>query len=210
MNKLIKFPFFVLMALALVLAGCEKEVDDPPVDTPDPEPTPTTEGYLSQDWSSENIFNGGWTTQLVVGSTDWETSSAGNPDNAPYASISNYNGSGNDPSEAWLISPSVDLTDATSPVLTFISAVGYFGDPMEVYASSNYDGTSEPSTADWIQLNAVVANNDDFFTWFDSGDVDLSEFNGGSMHIAFKYIGSGESMDGGATWEVDDILIDEM
>ncbi|MFT4660768.1 MAG: hypothetical protein ACI8XB_001036 [Patiriisocius sp.] len=171
------------------------------------EDTTMEEGvYLNQDFSSGNIFNGGWTTQVAEGPFNWETSSAGGPDNAPYASISNFD-NGNSASEAWLITPSMDLTIATAPMLNFISAVGFFGDDMEVYLSTDYDGISLPADATWIPLDPVLASVDpDFFAWFPSGAIDLSAFLQPSVYIGFRYTGSDSD---GATWEIDDVSVIE-
>ena len=171
------------------------------------EDTTTVPGvYVSQNFSSGNIFSGGWTTQVVEGIWSWETSSLGNPENAPYASIDNYDG-GNTASEAWLISPAMDLSGATAPKLTFISAVGFFGDDLEVYVSTNYNGTSLPGDATWTPLDPILASTDpDFFAWTESGDVDLSAYLSSSVYIGFRYTGSDSD---GATWEVDDIMVAE-
>ena len=54
---------------------------------------------------------------------------------------------------------------------------------------------------------AYLVQDADFFgTWFDSGIVDLSCATG-TIHIAFRYTGSGEA-DFDGTYELDDISID--
>jgi len=162
--------------------------------------------YLQQDFSSNNIFNGGWTTQVVEGSFSWETSSQGGPDNAPYAVMSNWNGSNNSASEAWLISPSIDLSDAMAPKLNFISATAFDGDEMEVYISTDYDGSSAPGSANWTPIDPTLATNVDFFTWTPSGDVDLSSYLQDGVYLGFRYTGSDAD---GATWEIDDVFVGE-
>jgi hypothetical protein len=158
---------------------------------------------LNKDFDDGSITSGGWTNFNISGSIDWETSTAGGaPD--PYGSISNYNGSGNDPCETWLISPSIDLSSTTSPYLNFENAYSYLGDPLELYVSTDYDGTSNPSTATWDQHPFNLSTG--FFSWANSGNIALNQHISANTYIAFKYTGSSSD---GSTWEVDDIIIQE-
>jgi len=158
---------------------------------------------LSKDFDDGSVTSGGWTNYNVSGSIDWETSTAGGaPD--PYGSISNYNGSGNDPCETWLISPAIDLSTTTNPYLNFENAYSYLGDPLELYVSTDYDGTSAPSTATWFQEPFTISTG--FFSWVNSGNVNLQTYISANTYVAFKYTGSSSD---GSTWEVDDIIIQE-
>lgn len=162
--------------------------------------------YLpSKDFEDQSVTSGGWTTQIVVGSDDWGTDDAGSGQGGTYyGKISNYNGSGNDAAEAWLISPAVDLSGATNPVLTFKSAYNYAGDALEVKVSTDYTGSGAPGTATWTDLSPTLSSGS--FSWTPSGNVDLSTYNGQTLYVAFKYTGSASD---GSTWEVDDIKVDE-
>jgi len=156
---------------------------------------------LSKNFDDGSVSSGGWTNYNVSGAISWETSTAGGaPD--PYGSISNYNGSGNDACETWLISPAVDLSSATNPYLVFENAYSYIGDPLELYVSTNYDGSSAPSTATWTQLNFTLSTG--FFSWVSSGTIDLSLHQSTATYIGFKYTGGSSD---GSTWELDDITI---
>ena len=80
---------------------------------------------------------------------------------------------------------------------------------MEVLYSLDWDGTEETITsATWGVLSAayVVKDTDSFAEWFSSGIVDLS-CESGTIYIAFKYTGSGQSSFDGV-YELDDISID--
>lgn len=159
--------------------------------------------YLDKDFEDDNLNSGGWTTQVVTGPHDWD-SWFFSPDY--FGRISNWNGSSNDPSEAWLISPSVDLSTATAPELTFRTAYNFTGAPLECYISTDYDGTSAPSTATWTLLPATMATVSGY-VWTASGNIDLSSYITNGVYVAFKYTGTGSD---GSTWEVDDIVIAEM
>lgn len=157
---------------------------------------------LTKNFQDQSITSGGWTTQLVTGTYNWTTSDQGSPGNF-YAKMSNYTGSANVASEAWLISPAVDLSTSTNSTLNFRNAYKYVGDPLEVYVSTNYDGISAPSTATWTQLGVNLSTGN--FSWEFGGPVSLNTYIGNNaVYIAFKYTGTNSS---GSTWEVDDIVI---
>ncbi len=157
---------------------------------------------LTKNFQDQSITSGGWTTQLVTGTYNWTTSDQGSPGNF-YAKMSNYTGSANVASEAWLISPAVDLSTSTNSTLNFRNAYKYVGDPLEVYVSTNYDGISAPSTATWTQLGVNLSTGN--FLWEFGGPVSLNSYIGSNaVYIAFKYTGTNSS---GSTWEVDDIVI---
>ena len=158
---------------------------------------------LSKDFDDGSVTSGGWTNYNVSGTIDWETSTAGGaPD--PYGNISNWNGSGNDPCETWLISPAIDLSSTTNPYLNFENAYNFFGDPLELYVSTDYDGTSAPSTANWSPETFNLSTGS--FSWVNSGNITLQPYISANTYIAFKYIGGSND---GSNWEVDDIIIQE-
>ncbi|GAL69667.1 hypothetical protein JCM19302_3856 [Jejuia pallidilutea] len=80
---------------------------------------------------------------------------------------------------------------------------------MEVFYADDWDGTEAGVTAaTWRILTDayVVKDTDSFAEWFSSGNVDLSCISG-TIHIAFKYTGSGQSTFDGV-YELDDISVD--
>jgi len=154
-----------------------------------------------KDFEDEDIYSGNWTTQTVTGTTNWETSYySGNN----FAKITNfsYDTYTNSESEAWLISPSFDLTSAVSPILNFRTAMNYDGPDLQVKYSTDYDGVSSPSTATWTDLNPALSTGS--WNWTNSGDLELPKAE--SIYIGFIYTGSD---DDGATWEIDDIGISD-
>jgi hypothetical protein len=91
--------------------------------------------------------------------------------------------------EAWLITPEITLDEPMK--LTFESAYAFWTHQgLTVWISSNFDGTNVTS-ATWTQLNPVLAQmSDTEHAFIPSGVVDLSAFSG-TVHIGFKYTGSG-------------------
>ena len=156
---------------------------------------------LSKDFEDLSISSGGWTTQQVIGTDNWATSSFG-ADN--FARISNYDGSSNTATEAWYISPSVDVTNLTAPVFSFDNTYNYAGAPLEVYVSTDYSGFGAPSAATWTALSPTLSSGS--WAWVNSGEIDLTAYSSTNLYVAFKYVGSASD---GSTWEIDNIVIKE-
>lgn len=163
-----------------------------------------------KDFQDQSITSGGWSSYVVTstpGSYDWETSDQGSTGDF-YAKASGWNGSSADETELWLISASFDLSSATSPVLTFSSAVNFNGPAIEIFISSDYDGSSDPTVqGTWTDITSLATLSPGSFTWTNSGDIDLSSYNGTDMYIAFKY--TSDPANGAATWEFDNITVAE-
>ena len=160
-----------------------------------------------KDFQDSSLTSGGWTSVIEAGTYNWEASDLGSTGDF-YARSSSWNGSSTDTSVIWLISPGMDLSSATNPILTFKSACNYTGYDMEVLISTDYNGLIAPASATWTDISGSAQLSTGNFTWTSSGNVDLSSFNGqDSVHLAFKYTGG--PVVGGKTWEVDNILVDE-
>jgi len=153
-----------------------------------------------KDFNDGSIASGGWTSKMIVGTYNWSVSTLGG---GSYAMMSNYSGT-NTASEAWLISPRNDFSLTALPTLEFRNAWKYTGAALQLMISTNYDGTSAPSTATWTDISTSATWSTGNFVWTGSGVIDLTAYKQSSVYIAFKYTGSNSS---GSTWEVDDIKI---
>ena len=162
--------------------------------------------------STNSLISGnGWTNYIQEGSEGWEayTATGSNASLGISARVGSFN-SGDASSIAWLITPAINLDAQDNETLVFQTSNSFSdGSNMEVLFSSDWDGTEEGIvTASWgiISDAYVVQDSDSFSSWFDSGIVDLSCADG-TIYIAFKYTGSGDSgFDG--TYELDGISID--
>jgi len=161
----------------------------------------TGSNYLAKNFDDNSLTSGGWATFQASGTVNWNVGFFGS---YYYGNISNYVGGANQATEAWFISPAVDLTTSTTPILNFRNAYKYTGDPLEVKVSTNYT-SGNPSAATWVNLTYTASAGN--FVWTDSGDVLLSSYKTANTRIAFVYKGTSSS---GSNWEVDDIKIKEL
>ena len=156
--------------------------------------------YLGKDFEDDDLNSGGFTTQMPVGTIDWYVNEYSNN---KYAKMSNYNSGNRLAAESWYISPAVDLSTATSPIFSFGNSTNHSGPAMEVLMSTNYDGTSAPSSATWATLTANLSGGS--YAWVNSGEIAISSTSS-TTYFAFKYTGSATA---GATWQVDSVFVAE-
>ena len=148
---------------------------------------------------------GGWTRVNVLGEQEWSRDNTFGIGNTACAKMTGNSGGANYANEDWLISPSMDFTTCTDQIFTFFSAVGYStSEPqLTVHISTDYDGHN-PSTATWTKLNPILATSPPNLAWTNSSAVDVSDFTGDNVHVAFVYICG---TDPAETWEIDNIMI---
>ena len=151
----------------------------------------------------DSINQNGWVDMVVAGDRAWIAKSySGNT----YAQSTGYN-SGLDDMETWMITPLVDNT-AGDKTLSFKTAMAYWAhtsnDPLEVYVSTDFDGTNFGS-ATWNQLSPTLpGSSNSNYEWVESGSVDLSAYVG-NVAVAFKYKGSDTES---TSIQIDDVVIE--
>ena len=135
---------------------------------------------------------GSFTPYSVTGTEAWAITSYG-------ATMSGYTG-GNHANEDWLISSSINLSNYTSPTLSFSSTMNYgtAGDgSLKLYYSNDYT-SGNPDNATWTQLTGFALSAGGWATTA-SGSIDLSAAIGTNVHIAFKYTSTTSSA---PSWEL--------
>ena len=157
---------------------------------------------LSKNFEGDQTF-GDWVTYNVTGSQVWvvDLMYGNNPPGA-CAKMTGYEGGIRYENEDWLISPAMDFDKSTNEIFSFASAYNYPGNPIEVKISTNYDGTSNPNTATWTNLNPTLSSGG--FVYAPSGDIDVHTYNGTNVRVGFKYTSTATTA---STWEIDDILV---
>ncbi len=172
--------------------------------------------YLQEDFTTLARYGDvstlqGWKTYSQAGGKSWYGNEVSG---RKWVQATAYN-SGQAEVITWMIAPVTDLTLAVKPYLTFDSADGYDnGATLELYASTDYSGSSTPWTSTWtpLQFTRPASNPSGYSQFVSSGQVDLSPYKGKKVYLAWVYNGadlSGTSSDKTTTWEVDNVLVAE-
>lgn len=157
-----------------------------------------------------NNFNIGWEGMQnvnILGNQNWvrNTGTFG-INNSPCIQISGFFDSTNNVNENWLVTPPMNFDNYTGHTLAFSNLVRYAGDPLALLISSDYSGTGDIYNATWTDITdrAHWATDPGFWQWDTSGNIDISDFSGESVFIAFKYT---SDTDAAAYWRLDDLSI---
>ena len=158
------------------------------------------------------VSGNGWTNYMEAGSEAFETFRATSQSVSYEETVSiriGAFGSGDVSNIAWLITPEIDLDANTNATFSFDTSTSFSDNSeLQILMSANWDGTEEGITsANWetVPRATVVSNEQNFADWVNSEIVDLSCVTG-KVHIAFKYIGTGD-VDSDGTYEIDNISV---
>ncbi|SEC29579.1 protein of unknown function [Tenacibaculum sp. MAR_2009_124] len=139
-----------------------------------------------------NLDIDGWINYAEAGSKVWMESVY---QRNGYAEFNPF-GSGDSSNIVWLITPEINLEAQDNEMLTFQTQHAYPDeghDPLEVLISTDFNGEEGGvENATWAPLPFKVSYLENFSSWFtftDSGEIDLSAYSG-TAYIAFKYTGS--------------------
>lgn len=153
---------------------------------------------LNEDFELDSL--GVFTAFDMYGGQSWHAASHSNN---YYAYMNGYaNGSAHE-NEDWLISPAMSGS-FQSITLQFLSAMSFSGPALELKISGDYDGVSEPTEFDWIDLTDLFDWSGGDFAWVESGVVNITNFVGEPFYIAFVYRSSDS---GAAAWEIDEVKV---
>ena len=118
-----------------------------------------------------------------------------------------YKDNTNHATEAWLISPAIDLSKHTKATFTFEHAGKQFDAPVSnltIQVSSNYTG-GDIDASNWTALNIPEHLAGETNTFKSAGDIDLTSYCGQSnVHIAFKYT---STTSGAGNWYVRNVVV---
>lgn len=147
----------------------------------------------------ENGIPEDWFNVKVKGDKAWYKTSY---DNNAYAAMTGYKGT--PPFDSWLITPALNIKDAANKILNFRTQVNGYGSTtshFEVYVLDNSDPEKATVKA---KLNPTIATApaSGYSSWAQSGDLDLSAYNG-TYFIGFRFEATSDA--NYATWCVDDV-----
>ena len=118
-----------------------------------------------------------------------------------------YKDGTNHASEAWLISPAIDLSSVSAATFTFDHAGKQFGAPVSnltIQVSTVYSG-GEVNAANWTQITIPNHLSGETNTFKSAGDMDLTQYCGNSnVRIAFKYT---STTTGAGNWYVKNVVV---
>lgn len=114
-----------------------------------------------------------------------------------YLKATGYVNGTNYATESWLLSPEIDLADATSAKLTFSSAAkfqnGVLSDEVTLWVAE------EPNSAfdadEWTQIPIPNYPTAGTWTYVSSGDIDISAYKDKKIQIAFRYLSTSAAAD---------------
>ncbi|MCF4100515.1 DUF5689 domain-containing protein [Gillisia sp. M10.2A] len=153
--------------------------------------------------SNENILDGrGWTNVNINGGN--ERFEDGILNGNRFIRISAYN-TGENPLEAWLITPAVNLDTSTQEVLSFEIKASYDNATiLSVLVTTDFTGN--PLTTNWqtLEANIPVGPASQYGVSFKKSILDISCLTG-KVNIAFKYLGA--VPDKTTTYDIDNIRI---
>lgn len=120
-----------------------------------------------------------------------------------------YYNSTNNAAESWLVSTPVDLSRATSPIMTFEEAINYLSDNdadghLDLMITTSYTG--DVSDTQWDKLEIPTRADGGSWTYINVGNIDLGDYVGQTIYISFRYRVDGTFA---PTWEIKNLEIVE-
>lgn len=143
----------------------------------------TFSGYLTDYWSAINIS----------GTATWRNNTS---------SGTAYIAGGTNVNEDWLVSKAIKLTAGYKYQLSFNNDKQYTGNDLEVYVSTNFKG--DVLTASWDPIVYTKDTNSNSNTWVNSGKIDLSQYAGKDIFVAFKFTSDGVTQ---STWNINSVQV---
>ena len=189
--------------LLLNAASCEGFVNNGGGDTPTPPtpPTPGTETEIASfldasltempaDWTTEDVNLGGldavWSWKVYNGNG--------------YLNASAHKEGGAVASEAYCVSPVIDLTGVSDAAANFDHAAKF----QTTLRTLCTICVREAGTTAWTKLAIPTWPEAGAWTFANSGNIDLSAYNGKKIQLAFLY---GSTDKGADTWEIKNLKV---
>lgn len=117
----------------------------------------------------------------------------------------------NNPSESWLVSPVIDLSEAMAPQVAFEEAHRYLNgealtDHFAIKISTDYVDDVESCTWEDLVIDESQWSDGQGWDFYAVGPYDLSAYVGQPIRIAFVYISNSTAA---PTWEFKNIVVNE-
>ena len=172
-----------------------------------PNLTATTEEIYTLLFEDFDEDLGVFTAYDMYGDQGWHQ---GSYQGTTYAVCNGYANQTYNENEDWLISPAISSNGYQDAILSFRTAMKFDGDPLQVKVSVDYDGQSEPTDFDWVDITDAFDFSTGNYEWVESGEVDIWGILDGyalgypDFYVAFVYKSSSESA---SSWEIDYVKV---
>lgn len=144
---------------------------------------------------------GSFTAHNLLGNQDWEHATW----DGGCAYMNGYSG-GNRANENWLVSPAISLQGRSNVNLHLREAINFLTsyNDLQVLVSSAYQGGNPADSGDWKVLSGFNRPPGTNWTFADSGAVSLADFEGQTIHVAFRYV---STTSGASAWQVSSVRL---
>jgi hypothetical protein len=160
----------------------------------------------TQDFNETTVLsNSGWTAYSVTGdNVSWASTTIRYNSSPGAVLINGYTEDG--ASDDWLISPRLRLDNFSDfPILSFYSRKYYSGSTLKLMVSVDYDGVSNPETANWTTLDGDFPTTTAVFK--ESNYINLQDYKTDHTYLAWVYQTTTNDSNNSAEWTVDDVSI---
>ncbi len=127
-----------------------------------------------------------------------------------YANMNGYANQVYNENEDWLISPAISSNGNQDANLSFRTAMKFEGDPLQVKVSIDYDGQSEPTDFEWVDITDAFDFSTGNYEWVESGEENIWGILDGyglgypDFYVAFVYKSTSEAA---SSWEIDYVKV---
>ena len=152
--------------------------------------------------SCPTVIPGGWLAYSVTGGAVWHCSTT--PVGNLYLLMNGGGSTSSTANEDWLITPRLNLSGQSMPMLAFKGKYRFAGLDMEVKYSTDYTGTGNPNAATWTDVQGIAfsaADSNQFVT------KSATLTAGPSVFVAFKYTSGATTPSNGREWSVDSVMV---
>ena len=169
--------------------------------------TATTEEIYTLLFEDFNEDLGVFTAYDMYGDQGWHQ---GVYQGTTYAVCNGYANQTYNENEDWLISPAISSNGYQDAILSFRTAMKFDGAPLQVKVSVDYDGQSEPTDFEWVDITDAFDYSTGNYEWVESGEVDIWGILDGyalgypDFYVAFVYKSTSESA---SSWEIDYVKV---
>ena len=159
-------------------------------------------GFWEVDFSDEADGIAPFTDHNIIGNQQWYWAHF----DGGCVVINGFVGGSALANENWLISPAIDLGDRQGVTLEIREAINFITShhDMQVLIAADYEGGDPNQDGTWVVFDNFSRPPGNSWNFYDSGAIDISQFDGQTIHIAFKYT---STTSGAAAWEISEVRL---